>query len=146
MFQEPLTLGIFTAIGCYILYDLVVALIANNRTDALIARANSAYDNNRYWECVRCLQKVVRREPGNALQNFRLGWAYHMLGFQDDALEHLRTAAELDSKYIDARVVLAEWHYERQDYWRSLLYARQAIELDKHQYDARLTLGKCCVA
>ncbi|GBR73192.1 hypothetical protein NO1_0617 [Candidatus Termititenax aidoneus] len=146
MFDNPLVLGILLGVGCFMVYDLLFTLIANNQTDALLAKANLAYDNNRFWECAKVLRKIVRREPDNALFNFRLGWAYHMLDQPELALRYMQAAAELDSKYIDARTVLSEWCYEKKDYWRAMLYARQAIELDKYQYDARLTLGKCCVA
>ncbi|GBR77365.1 hypothetical protein RDn1_024 [Candidatus Termititenax dinenymphae] len=146
MLNNPVILGVLLAVVCYIAYDLVAAIISNNQTDTLIARANTAYDNNRFRECAKCLERVVRREPGNTLQNFRLAWAYHLLGQLEPAFRYMLKAAELDAKYIDARSVLAEWYYEQNDHWRALLYARQAIELDKYQYDARLTLGKCCVA
>ncbi|GBR72229.1 hypothetical protein HP1_001 [Candidatus Termititenax spirochaetophilus] len=146
MLDTQLIIGIAAVVSLYIAYDLLMAYIVNNKTDALLTAAANAYDNCRYQECKKCMLKIVRREPENALFNFRLGMAYHALGQVEAAISCLAEACRLDPKYIDTRAVLSEWYYEEADYWRSMLYAKQAIELDRYNYDAHLLLGKCCVA
>ena len=90
-------------------------------------------------------QRAARAQPGSADVLAHLGRAHALAGQLEAAVANLRKALELDSRHVDAQVLLADT-YVQQDLGLAVAAYRRALELDPAHAKARFKLGSLLVA
>ena len=90
--------------------------IAPDSLDYLALLAESAVDREYFDEAIACYQKIVDREPDDAMAHNALGWLLQEEGRLDDSERHLLTAQRLRPDLSAVQLNLGGLHEKRGDF------------------------------
>ena len=85
--------------------------------------------------------EAIDQEPSDPILHFNLGNVEYMLGHLDEALEHFRTAARLDPRYVEAWNNLGSVMCEIGDHDQAIVALQRALSLVPDYADAHYNLA-----
>jgi tetratricopeptide (TPR) repeat protein len=100
-------------------------------TQALLQVAGLLRDSNRFGSAIAVMKKVLERQPGDAIQHFRLARLYQGTGQHEPALQAYRRALQLNPGLGGAWLglsTLQRFESEHNGDWQNLLAAQAGAE------------------
>ena len=97
-------------------------------------------------DAVLCFRRAAHANPRDADARFHLGEVLWQLGLSDEAIAAWRDAAQIDSRFLAARLALAESLLARADYAGAQAAAGEALALAPLELRARASHGAAAAA
>ena len=104
-------------------------------------RGNSEFTQERFEDAVRSFSRAVEADPQSVLARLNLAAALTRVGDSTGALEHTRTALELESDHARANFGLATLLAKQGKDEESIELYRRAVEKDPNYRDAHFNLA-----
>lgn len=111
-----------------------VTVLAPQHADGWTYLASLYLERNEYWQAAEILERAKNHLPEEARIHFLLGWAYHRLKRNDDAVRLLERAAELNPKDVNTLSTLALIFDELRRYGNSDRLYEEALKIDPHSH------------
>ncbi len=94
-----------------------------------------------HQEAIDLINKAIKDEKNNVLNNLALGQAYLKKGDLNKADLEIRKAQKMDEKLPQGWVALADLYYAQRVYSLAVDNYKKALELDEKNMDARINLA-----
>jgi tetratricopeptide (TPR) repeat protein len=110
--------------------------------EAFLSLPETAVDGEVFSTLAAVLEQALQSRPEYADLHYHCGAVYRRLGRHDDALRHAERAVELNARYVNALVLLADL-YARTDRWGAgVERLEQAIRAGADYPDVHYLLGR----
>ena len=111
---------------------------------AIYFNAGASYMKMKDWEMARKrLVQAATLEPDTVTTYISLAWVYRNLNQRDSVIASYRKVIELAPQNIHARVDLARYYMDEQNYKDAIPVLQKTVELDSTNSDAFYLLGVC---
>jgi|Deesub1362A_J573_1020465.scaffolds.fasta_scaffold09132_2 tetratricopeptide (TPR) repeat protein len=112
----------------------------------LLAQSKEAYESNRIKEAKEICEKLIEKEPDNALAYQQLGRCWYKMGQDNKAFQALSKAIELDPHLSSAYALLGSYKLAKGEIKDGLIALNKALEIDPNSVTANFSLGHYCLS
>jgi tetratricopeptide (TPR) repeat protein len=122
-----------------ILTSLIISLIGGYFITDKFFWSNE--DQNRQEQQVAYYEELVSKEPNKPEHRINLGYSYHLVGDNEEAVRQLQTAIDLDKKNVAAYFNLGLVYNDQERYDDALKQSNKVVELAPRDYKGHLLEG-----
>jgi len=112
--------------------------------EAFLALPESEVDIEVFSTLAVTIERALRNRPEFADLHYHCGAVYRRLGRQHDAIEHTERAVQINPKYINALILLAQLYGQTDQWAKGIERLEQAIQAGADYPDVHCLIGRLC--